>query len=485
VTPDIAIDRLLPHSQHALPQLPNQERLDQTIKELRFQQLPTFREVLRLPPKPDQPRVRLTHTRKFWSGLEKMSQYWDCSRDNYYEVPNTGEENSPDTEMSDPNTFQSQDPTPILPGERKTKHVYKGFRISNGAAMPPSHREETISALLEMVVWPFNCQVRTPSLPPRLSVKSLCFPVRQSCIVGRVPKERDLARKGVLEGPVLGACCRPETSFHVSNDESGENRAKGEEWREVLDLSREVAVLLLLAQERAREMQKEVKPGEEKWWTSKPRWGGGPGGPIENDTPAVLSDTHLRDEKKPSSKALEMSASNEAAIDDFPTPEEQETPAPRRPPFPQVLTSKRKASGDLPLPCDDAAGLQHKRGSKLSLAEKWKTLKPGPGVWDKRMRYRRIGQSAPHIPTDDKGRVYDQIFMLSSINHHVAILCMSVSDQYLKWLAGDSPEGGVLEEKLDVKRTRWFDLFSEDDRVELVQGLWKIMAWLMREDGQR
>src|ERR1700761_1941121 len=29
---------------------------------------------------------RLAHMRKFWQGLENMSQYWDCSLDNYYAV---------------------------------------------------------------------------------------------------------------------------------------------------------------------------------------------------------------------------------------------------------------------------------------------------------------------------------------------------------------------------------------------------------------
>ena len=45
---------------------------------------------------------------------------------------------------------------------------------------------------------------------------------------------------------------------------------------------REIGGLLQLAQERAREGKKEVKPGEGKWWTTVPRWGGGPGGEVEN-----------------------------------------------------------------------------------------------------------------------------------------------------------------------------------------------------------
>ncbi|KFY49075.1 hypothetical protein V495_00766, partial [Pseudogymnoascus sp. VKM F-4514 (FW-929)] len=52
---------------------------------------------------------------------------------------------------------------------------------------------------------------------------------------------------------------------------------------ELLDLARETAALLVAAQQRNREYRSESKPDPEdpsKWWCFKPRWGGGPGGPI-------------------------------------------------------------------------------------------------------------------------------------------------------------------------------------------------------------
>lgn len=36
--------------------------------------------------KPGEKYPRLAYLRKFWTGLENMSQYWDTSRDQYYEV---------------------------------------------------------------------------------------------------------------------------------------------------------------------------------------------------------------------------------------------------------------------------------------------------------------------------------------------------------------------------------------------------------------
>lgn len=33
---------------------------------------------------------------------------------------------------------------------------------------------------------------------------------------------------------------------------------------------------------------------------------------------------------------------------------------------------------------------------------------------------------------------------------------------------------------LEMRRTRWYDLFDADDRVEAMRGIWGVMAWLMR-----
>lgn len=35
-----------------------------------------------------------------------------------------------------------------------------------------------------------------------------------------------------------------------------------------------------------------------------------------------------------------------------------------------------------------------------------------------------------------------------------------------------------------LQRSRWYDLFVEEDRVEAFQGLWGVMAFLTREIGE-
>jgi hypothetical protein len=276
----------------------------------------------------------------------------------------------------------------------------------------------------------------------------------------------------------------------------------------VLDLAREVGVMLLLAQERAREGKEEIKPGEGKWWTSTPRWGGGPGGSMGRD---CLSDASATDKKSSTiplgnkTTAKETTNRNEPEAGIIP-PEDATMSRPARP--------KRKANREAGAIGDGGARPpQHKKGNSRSggQTEKWKTLRPGPPVWDSKMRYMRIG--APSRTADDKGKGEgdakdeDQILLVSALNHHVALLSMRVSSRYLAWLAGGeeeerdkpppplqlqlqlqqscSPAEKKQQEGLHLRRTRWFDLFDEADRVEFVQGLWDVMARLMRADNSQ
>lgn len=399
------------------------------------------------------------------------------------------------------------------------KQVYKGRRISTGSAMPAEPRDETVSALVETVAWAYNCQVRAANLPPRITVRNLLFPVRQSYIVGRVPREKELARRGVLEGPVMGVCCRVETSFHDHPDGHSEGGTV-ERWKEILDLAREVGVMLLLAQERSREAKQEIKAGEGKWWTTTRRWGGGPGGLMGNDLP---TERQIREDGPSTPGEHEIP---EEAVKQDPANQTTKTSEPAEASCVATATAaagvttstttarpKRKASlspGDTD---HQSESTQHKKGGKATQADRWKKLRPGPGVWDRKMKYMKIGAPPPqtspppgsqppsaneagkHMGAEEtKARVgEDEVFLVSAINHHVALLSMRVSSRYLRWLAGEDDEEEESEhaakqgqeqgqgQGLQLKRTRWFDLFDEADRVEFVEGLWQVMGWLMRE----
>lgn len=386
-------DQARPLMSNGLP-YPPRDRFETLRTELLLDQDDTFREVARLPPREGRSRVRITQSRKFWSGLERMAQYWDTSIDNYFERPVSpeptpqqtspascdapGDEMQTDGPCLDPVHTDSADVMDVDGSEtdagtsatgivseakipRPTVLMYTGRRIGAGTEMPDEMRDDTIRSFIEMAAWPFGCQVTIPTLPPRLTVGNLLFPVRQSFQVARSPRDRQIARQGILEGPVLIAQCRPETIFRVTGDERGKGIG------EVCDLFREVGGMLLAAQERAREGAAELRPGENKWWTTKPRFGGAP-----ND--GILDDL-VRNAGIPIPDS--MFGDNSSA-----------TPAP------EAETARKRHK------------FEHSQGSystslarrpsamrKLSSSEKWKILQPGPSLWDKRMVYQQIGRA--------------------------------------------------------------------------------------------
>ncbi|PYH76922.1 hypothetical protein BO82DRAFT_358667 [Aspergillus uvarum CBS 121591] len=431
---------------------PSRDRFELLQSELLLDNDDAFREVARLPPQEGRDRVRVTHTRKFWTGLERMAQYWDTSLDDYFErpaspPPNEGDEHmqmdeepqalkypdvpeirmdvdggTPEEELAD-TPSGSRDPEP----EIVTR--YKGRRIGSGSEMPEDARDETIRALTEMAAWPFGCQVALPIAPPKLVAKTVLFPVRQTFVAARSPKDRQLARSGVMEGPVFTAQCRPETSFRGPEDTPGESVG------DVCDLLREVGAMLLTAQERARQGATEVRPGEGQWWTTVPRWGGAPN--------HADGDGHGQGEDDASSVELGNARKRHQIEHPF--------LALRRPSLVR----------------------------KLSNNSKWKIVEPGPSLWDRRMRYIQIGK-----PIESP---FDDIYMLSSINHHLAILHLRVHRRYLEMIThgrSDFPpvsDGDQPWQVLQLRRTKWYDLFDAEDRLEVFKGIWGTFHYLLRQ----
>lgn len=340
---------------------PDKQRFEVIKKELLLDNDDVFREVTRMSPREGRQRVRVTQTRKFWTGFERMAQYWDTSLDDYFERGPTSEEQRDVDMMQTDNEKQDHPPTAQANGNGShasdsqpppvlTK--YTGRRIGAGHEMPEDMREETIRAFVEMAAWPFGCQVTAPTLPPRLTVKSLLFPVRLNFEAARSPQDRTLARSGVLEGPVFVVQCRPETAFRTPQETPGSGIG------EICDLYREVGAMLLGAQERAREGTTEVRPGEGKWWTTEPRWGGGEGGAAEGAEEQTDNNGNANDDNADTETHLEKRKSSKRSKYDHP-----------------YLATRRL-------------------GRKMSNTDKWKMVQPGPSLWDRRMRYQQIGKSS-------------------------------------------------------------------------------------------
>lgn len=362
---------------------PPKERFETLKNELLLDNDDTFREVARLPPREGRGRVRLTQSRKFWTGLERMGQYWDTSLDSYYERPVTPQPTPPAEKEGNEDAMETDEPNAAetrmdvdepekaaasnsSTDDEKIPHPtvkrYMGRRIGSGSEMPDDMRDETIRAFVEMAAWPFGCQVTVPTLPPRLLVKSLLFPVRQSFQAARSPRDRHIARQGILEGPVLIVQCRSETGFRNTNDTPGSGLG------EIADLFREVGGMLLAAQERARQGASELRPGEGKWWTTTPRFGGAPNDGILDDLVKGHA-MHLPDSMLDEGKSA-----------------------------PEVESARKRHKFEHPF----VTSLSRRPSAmrKLSSSEKWKILQPGPSLWDKRMRYQQIGK-ATDSPFDD------------------------------------------------------------------------------------
>jgi len=314
------------------------QEFEERLAELKVDNDTAFRVITRTYKDGSKP-PRLAYMRKFWAGLENMSQYWDCSLDQYYEVV-TG----PDEEGTSPKrqcfhanklrnskSFPSSTPSaeqvnldlrvfqsamevkvnglrPDSPSaqrmfakprsppfsavtpadtdramrsssaspEPRPRMRYKGRRTSTGQEMPNEFRSETVRAFVEGTIWPFQCSIAAPRHMPMVQLGKLIFPVRQTAAVYRVPQDRTRARQGQLEGPMMIVQVRPDGNFT-------DGAAQSQEIKSTLDLLREVGGLLQIAQERRREGTKQEKPGEGEWWTIKPRWGGGAGGEIANE----------------------------------------------------------------------------------------------------------------------------------------------------------------------------------------------------------
>jgi len=262
---------LFSHHKHALllsngSKAPDPEMFTKFVKELNCDTEDGLRFAGSRKPRPGHPTPHFSHFRKFWAQLELMSQFWDTSLDNYYEVdrsvPSSPEKSSfkslrrlslTKTPRSEPASGQS--------GKR-----YRGRRIGTGSKMPEQFRSDAVRAFVEAIAWVFGCHMSGPRQSSQLEIRKLLIPVTQAATGWRTPQDKAEFKRGILEGPVLGVQCRPETAFPRNT------------YAAVLDSAREMAGLLLLAQERAREGKPKVSPGEGKWYTTKPRWGGGPGG---------------------------------------------------------------------------------------------------------------------------------------------------------------------------------------------------------------
>lgn len=75
--------------------------------------------------------------------------------------------------------------------------------------------------------------------------------------------------------------------------------------------------------------------------------------------------------------------------------------------------------------------------------------------------------------------------MVSSLNHHISILKLTIHGTYIEYLQSETLPDPPPSEKNwcspTLQRTQWFDLLNVDQRVEAFRALWGVIAYVTRE----
>jgi hypothetical protein len=380
--------------------------------ELSIDNTPAFRTIRRIPPPPGEAAVRLGNAYEFFRNLELFAGYW----------PDTSLPTKPDEPTSGPGPSSDDGKGK----EEPALHLQTHHLIGTGSQTPAEYRQQLLTAFIKLVAYDFGCNVSFSRCEPRLHLtppspsppSHFNSPV---AFIYRTPTDRASARSGIVEGPLAAVSCRPTTGFTTPTEER-------------LDLAREVVSLLLTAQQRAREGKSEKRFGEGKWWTSTPRWGGGPGGPIGSEA------------DRTEEPILELGPGAEK--------------------LPSSISEMKRAIGGIG---GSSSSKRSKRGT-AQIYENYRKLLPPSSTWDRKARYSAIGKSR------DVGA--DDVFLVSTLNHHVCIVRARVPESLLKVLDGEEVEW----ERMVMWRSRWFDLFLKEDRIQGMELIWGMMAWLMRSE---
>ena len=83
-----------------------------------------------------------------------------------------------------------------------------------------------------------------------------------------------------------------------------------------------------------------------------------------------------------------------------------------------------------------------------------------------------------------------QVFLVSTLHTHLSVLHLRVHKHYVDYLAtetlppasasNDSSDGEGHWSRPRLRRSRWYNFFSPDDRVAAFRGLWALFAVLSR-----
>lgn len=416
---------------------PGVQTYQERRKELSIDNTAAFRTVRRIPAPPGETSVRLGNAYEFFKNLELFSGYWHDTS-----LPDSPPPSSPEVTPSTPKETDAEkdkdkEKTPTTP-----IHLQIHYRTGTGSQLPQEYRQHLLTAFIKLVAYDFGCNVSFPRCEPRLSLtppstskpsKPPSYFNSSVSFIYRTPSDRSSARSGIQEGPVATVSCRTSTIFATEPEER-------------LDLAREVVGILLTAQQRARDGKTEKRAGEGEWWTTAPRWGGGPGGPIGREGDKI-DETVLNLGSAEGEKLIAGSV-------------------------PGGINEVKRLIGGIngPSPSKRTKKGPGLKDGNLQIYNNYRKMLPPSSTWDRKARYCAIGKV--------EGVGYDDIFLVSALNHHVSIVRARVPEKLLGILeGGDQAEGW---ERVTMWRSKWYDLFLVSERIEGMELVWGMMAWLMR-----
>lgn len=516
---DISISSLLPADHFSSRPLPFDDDLQAMLDEIGLENEDAFREVLRMAPLPGRKKPKLAYARNFFGSLEDMARYFDSSKDQYYAVPLNGgsqtKESGTDPKPTDTdNDTEMEDATtkPFEHNKPGTKEVYKGYRISSAESLSPGTRIAMLKNLLKVAMHKFQCRDHEPIPHPRekLVVRGVKIQsIQYHCCIARMPQEVKMARARFVEGPVMAIATRDELRF---KEKSGlETPDKTGFVGERFDLLREIGWMLILASQRAREGQEKPANGLDKWWTTKQRWGGGPtkwgqlaSEIFEDEDPSwspeekKLQEDKRKQQEEERTKGIDVKAADPKKLDVedlIANGSPDTTKAPALPGLqtggpPTALRSdldirpKRKKMRSMDRPPGDEVVLKDGRRLmyvppfKKKWYQDWQKLRPNAPTIDEKIISKKIGI--------DTKTGFDEVFMVTSVNHHVALVKMKVHPDYLAWLetgrfVPNDETSDMKRNVLYVSRSTWFDMFSVEARKEFLVALWRTFCWINRD----
>ncbi|PSR90850.1 hypothetical protein BD289DRAFT_203160 [Coniella lustricola] len=400
-----------------------------------------FRSVRRLTPRPGETYVRLGYTHDFFRSLENLTSYWDDTSAAQADTNQVGAAHAGDNQ-----DFQSS--------TSEEDHVF--YRTSAGHSMPPIHRAMVLTSFLKLVTYDFSCTIAAHQ-DARLYIKTqepkyMHTSFSSACnFIRRIPTDRDSARRGIVEGPIAAVSARHSLSFPpVGGDRDS-----------LIDLSREIIAALITAQYRSWEGKEMQQIGKDSWWATRPRWGGGPGGPIGKEVEAQELGTV---EEKPSSSSSPVDGDTIAPTDRSSSSRASH----HRASLLGALLHRPSSASSLPQPPN---AKRPRRGQ--TSADEYRNIRAPSAHWDPKTRYTAIGRQ--------QAADFDDIFVISCLFHHVSVLRVRVPDKLSQSLSGTIVDPGLAARgKLEIRRTRWYDLYVIPDRLEAMKVVWAVMAYSMR-----